>query len=81
MNNPGYTTVPHRFNIFCNVLPKNKLLFICSIESWYSVTPEEISRMIAQRSTCDLIIDAFCGAGSNTIQFALYCKKGLFKFI
>ncbi|XP_027847510.1 trimethylguanosine synthase-like [Aphis gossypii] len=44
-------------------------------ESWYSVTPEVISRMIAKRCTCDLIIDGFCGAGGNTIQFALTCKK------
>jgi len=46
------------------------------LESWYSVTPEVISRMIAKRCTCDLIIDGFCGAGGNTIQFALTCKKG-----
>ncbi|XP_025193526.1 trimethylguanosine synthase-like isoform X2 [Melanaphis sacchari] len=46
-------------------------------ESWYSVTPEVISRMIAKRCTCDLIIDGFCGAGSNTIQFALTCKKDI----
>ncbi|XP_026812706.1 trimethylguanosine synthase-like isoform X2 [Rhopalosiphum maidis] len=44
-------------------------------ESWYSVTPEVISCMIAKRCTCDLIIDGFCGAGSNTIQFALTSKK------
>lgn len=35
--------------------------------------------MIADRCTCDLIIDAFCGAGSNTIQFALNCKQGTVK--
>jgi len=44
-------------------------------ESWYSVTPEVISRMIAKRCACDLLIDGFCGAGSNTIQFALTSKK------
>ncbi|XP_025408466.1 trimethylguanosine synthase-like isoform X2 [Sipha flava] len=44
-------------------------------ESWYSVTPEKISRMIAERCTCDLIVDAFCGAGSNAIQFAFTSKK------
>ncbi|KAL4122720.1 hypothetical protein QTP88_015002 [Uroleucon formosanum] len=44
-------------------------------ESWYSATPEVISRMIAERCSCDLIIDGFCGAGSNSIQFALTSKK------
>jgi len=44
-------------------------------ESWYSVTPELISRAIAERCSCDLIIDGFCGAGSNSIQFAFTCKK------
>jgi trimethylguanosine synthase len=32
--------------------------------------------MIAERCTCDLIVDAFCGAGSNAIQFAFTSKKG-----
>ncbi|XP_050432452.1 trimethylguanosine synthase-like [Adelges cooleyi] len=44
-------------------------------ESWYSATPEKVSRMIAKRCACDLIVDGFCGAGSNTIQFALTCKN------
>lgn len=44
-------------------------------ESWYSVTPEPIARHIAERciakdSTGTIVIDAFCGAGGNTIQFA-----------
>nr|XP_022900119.1 uncharacterized protein LOC111413393 [Onthophagus taurus] len=44
-------------------------------ESWYSVTPEQIARHTAQRLKCDIIIDAFCGAGGNAIQFALTCNK------
>ncbi|XP_067140079.1 trimethylguanosine synthase [Centruroides vittatus] len=44
-------------------------------ESWFSVTPERIAEHIAEKCTCDLVIDAFCGAGGNTIQFALYCKQ------
>lgn len=44
-------------------------------ESWYSVTPEEIAKHIAKRcvtlNNTKRIIDAFCGAGGNTIQFAL----------
>ncbi|XP_061715498.1 trimethylguanosine synthase-like isoform X2 [Cydia pomonella] len=46
-------------------------------ESWYSVTPEPIARMIAERRQYDYIMDPFCGAGGNTIQFAKTCgKKG-----
>ncbi|EPZ36047.1 hypothetical protein ROZALSC1DRAFT_27871 [Rozella allomycis CSF55] len=47
-------------------------------ESWYSVTPEKIAEYIASR--CDsehVIVDAFCGAGGNTIQFAKHCKKDI----
>ncbi|XP_063382716.1 uncharacterized protein LOC134669112 isoform X2 [Cydia fagiglandana] len=42
-------------------------------ESWYSVTPEPIARQIAERRQYDLIMDPFCGAGGNTIQFAKNC--------
>lgn len=42
----------------------------------YSITPESIAQRIAERMvlTCNghLVIDAFCGLGGNTIQFALY---------
>ncbi|KMQ92490.1 trimethylguanosine synthase [Lasius niger] len=44
-------------------------------ESWFSVTPEEIAKNIAGRCRCDTIIDAFCGAGSNSIQFAFTCER------
>jgi len=54
------------------------LIILFFLESWYSVTPELISRAIAERCACDLIIDGFCGAGSNSIQFAFTCKKGKF---
>ena len=37
-------------------------------ESWFSVTPEAIATHIAERCQCDIIIDAFCGVGGNTIQ-------------
>lgn len=45
-------------------------------ESWYSVTPEPIARHIADRCAVlqpAVIVDACCGAGGNTIQFALAC--------
>ncbi|KAE9551800.1 hypothetical protein FO519_004971 [Halicephalobus sp. NKZ332] len=42
-------------------------------ESWFSVTPEQIGRHLADRlvtKNC-LILDCFTGAGGNAIQFAL----------
>lgn len=44
-------------------------------ESWFSVTPEGIAKHIAQRCKADIVIDAFCGAGGNSIQFALSSRK------
>uniref|UniRef100_A0A8C8YKR1 Trimethylguanosine synthase n=1 Tax=Prolemur simus TaxID=1328070 RepID=A0A8C8YKR1_PROSS len=46
-------------------------------EGWFSVTPEKIAEHIAGRvsqSKCDIVVDAFCGVGGNTIQFALTGK-------
>lgn len=44
-------------------------------ESWFSVTPEKVAIYTAMRCKCDVIIDAFCGAGGNSIQFAKTCKR------
>ena len=44
-------------------------------ESWWSVTPEKIGEHIAERCRCDVIVDAFCGVGSNGIQFAKTCER------
>ncbi|KAL1517508.1 hypothetical protein ABEB36_001264 [Hypothenemus hampei] len=44
-------------------------------ESWYSVTPEKIAKHAAERCSCKVIVDAFCGAGGNSIQFAQTCDK------
>ncbi|XP_045479961.1 trimethylguanosine synthase-like [Harmonia axyridis] len=44
-------------------------------ESWYSVTPEFIARKTAERLKTNVIIDGFCGAGGNAIQFAFTCNK------
>lgn len=64
-------------------LPRNPIsawcrfcVFFFVLESWFSVTPEEIARQIALRCKCNCILDAFCGAGGNTIQFAMVCDKG-----
>lgn len=45
-------------------------------EGWFSATPEKIAEHIAERCRCDLIVDAFCGTGSNAIQFAYTCERG-----
>ncbi|KAL4235706.1 Trimethylguanosine synthase [Mactra antiquata] len=44
-------------------------------EGWFSVTPEKIAEHIADRCQCDVVIDAFCGVGGNTIQFAYTCER------
>ncbi|XP_053393968.1 trimethylguanosine synthase-like isoform X2 [Mercenaria mercenaria] len=44
-------------------------------EGWFSVTPEKIAEHIADRCRCDVIVDAFCGVGGNTIQFAFTCER------
>lgn len=44
-------------------------------ESWFSVTPEKVAAFTANRLQCDTIVDAFCGAGGNTIQFAKTCGR------
>jgi trimethylguanosine synthase len=60
-----------RFNLFSRFDEGIKL----DEESWYSVTPEQIAKHIAQRCKCDVIVDGFCGAGGNSIQFAFTCKR------
>jgi len=45
-------------------------------EGWYSITPEAIATQIAERCRCDVILDAFCGVGGNTIAFARTCERG-----
>ncbi|XP_062560801.1 trimethylguanosine synthase [Armigeres subalbatus] len=44
-------------------------------ESWFSVTPEKVASHTAERCRSDLIVDAFCGCGGNSIQFAFTCSK------
>jgi len=57
-------------------------------QSWYSVSPEAIAQHIARKAAegirrsrgpgaapPTLIIDAFCGAGGNAIQFAKYFDR------
>ncbi|TPX65463.1 hypothetical protein SpCBS45565_g05127 [Spizellomyces sp. 'palustris'] len=44
-------------------------------ESWFSLTPEKMAEYHAKRLSCDTVVDGFCGAGGNSIQFAKTCKK------
>ncbi|PLW26474.1 hypothetical protein PCASD_25616 [Puccinia coronata f. sp. avenae] len=44
-------------------------------ESWYSVTPEVIAKQTAACARCKVIVNGFCGAGGNAIQFAFTCDK------
>ena len=53
------------------------MFLVCHTEGWFSATPEKIAAHIATKCTCDLIVDAFCGVGSNTIQFAYTCERGV----
>ncbi|KIJ38475.1 hypothetical protein M422DRAFT_50002 [Sphaerobolus stellatus SS14] len=44
-------------------------------EGWYSVTPEAIADVIAERCRCGIVLDAFCGVGGNAIAFAKTCER------
>jgi len=47
-------------------------------ESWFSVTPQWIAQHVAWRcSGASAIVDAFCGAGGNSICFAKTCDQVL----
>lgn len=39
------------------------------------MTPEPIAEHIAERCRCCVIVDLFCGAGGNAIQFAFTCEQ------
>ncbi|XP_050301028.1 trimethylguanosine synthase isoform X2 [Anthonomus grandis grandis] len=62
---------PKRFSLFSKYDEGIKL----DEESWYSVTPEIVAKHAADRCATDVIVDGFCGAGGNSIQFALTCKR------
>lgn len=60
-----------RYRLFCRYDEGIQL----DPELWYSVTPEAIAEHVAERCRCDCIVDAFCGAGGNAIQFAFTCER------
>ncbi|XP_065204241.1 trimethylguanosine synthase-like [Planococcus citri] len=74
-NNPGYEKYwANRYKLFSKYDEGIKL----DTAMWYSVTPEKIAKEHAERVArcgCSVVVDAFCGAGGNAIQFALTCKK------
>lgn len=54
----------------------DELPIILDETGWYSVTPQPIAAHIADRCRCDVVIDAFCGVGGNSIEFARTCERG-----
>eukprot|EP00004_Rigifila_ramosa_P020566 TRINITY_DN5345_c0_g1_i3.p1 TRINITY_DN5345_c0_g1~~TRINITY_DN5345_c0_g1_i3.p1 ORF type:complete len:452 (-),score=108.63 TRINITY_DN5345_c0_g1_i3:17-1372(-) len=43
-------------------------------DMWFSVSPEEVAKHTAERMSCGLVVDGFCGAGGNSIQLAATCQ-------
>jgi trimethylguanosine synthase len=54
----------------------DRLPLLLDHTGWFSITPYPIAKHIAERCRCDVIIDAFCGVGGNTIEFAQTCERG-----
>lgn len=45
-------------------------------QSWFSVTPQAVAEHIAGKlSGMDVVFDGFCGAGGDSIQLGLNCKR------
>ncbi|RSH93348.1 hypothetical protein EHS25_007704 [Saitozyma podzolica] len=53
----------------------DRLPLLLDHTGWFSITPYPIAKHIAERCRCDVIIDAFCGVGGNTIEFAQTCER------
>ena len=69
--NPYYAQRFYFFSLYDKGIQMDK-------ESWYSVTPEEISEYISSilpDSSNSTILDAFCGCGGNTISFSKKFRK------
>ena len=59
------------------LLPEyDRLPLLLDDTGWFSITPQPIAAHIAERCSSDVIIDAFCGVGGNTIEFAKTCERG-----
>lgn len=51
-------------------------------ESFFSVSPEWLAKLTADRLPVGTtVLDPFCGAGGNVIQFAMAGKKGKQQFL
>ena len=71
IDNPYYIQRYYFFSLYDSGIQMDK-------ESWYSVTPEEISEYISSiipNSSISTILDGFCGCGGNTIFFSKKFKK------
>ena len=44
-------------------------------QSWSSVTPEPVAEYISNRIRCQTVLDAFCGAGGDSIKLANTCSR------
>jgi trimethylguanosine synthase len=70
----------NRYSLFSKydsgILMDHGIIMILKLESWFSVTPEKIAAHITSKvpSQVKIIVDAFCGCGGNTIQFARQYK-------
>lgn len=74
---------PRRFELFSRFAQGVRM----DEEAWYSVTPEHIARHVARTMRSRIVadaetsgwawVDAFCGAGGDTIQMALCNPHGL----
>ncbi|PWN29625.1 S-adenosyl-L-methionine-dependent methyltransferase [Jaminaea rosea] len=81
----GWPALEAHFSELCLTLPdwysRHRLFsrydegILLDRESWFSVTPEAIAARIAERCRCNVVLDLFCGAGGNAIQFAMTCNK------
>ena len=70
IDNPYYIQRYYFFSLYDSGIQMDK-------ESWYSVTPEEISQYISSiipNSKNSTILDGFCGCGGNTIYFSKNLK-------
>ena len=68
---------PHKNGQGTDVLSYKKEIFSLfekgiTADEWTEITPEEVAKHIAKRLACDVVVDALCGFGGNTIQVASY---------
>lgn len=80
-HNPNQAILKYYYQRY-NLFSKYDEGILMDYEAWYSVTPENIAKHIAERVIQSLgtkgqylIVDGLCGVGGNLIQFALQSPK------